>query len=613
MQQEKRIRTVKGIIKRNHPEIKKVDALFAEPAAERIGSLLPAARRIKYARKHGEDIFGFFDYDVDGVMSAAIFKEIMTDMGFVSAEDMPAAMDTPDKKQPVRYFIRFPRRFSEGYGVSEKAVDEMPEGALLFTADNGIGAYAPVAKAKEKGHTVIVTDHHPLNEGEKLPPADILVDPNVDAPEQESDYPSRCGAGLMYELARMLIVRKTPLYRCLLFAGIATISDVVPLTGANFRLARNMLSHICDSRYQTAGLHAMLFVLDCETVCTEEDLAFRLIPALNAPGRLFDNGARMAFDLVTFQGSAPAAKRMALQIRDINEKRKEEVEKGVALAEKEIRDHHMENDRALVIYRPEFPEGVVGIIAGHLAEKHHVPAFVLTDYKAPDKAPYEKGKKYGKGSGRTAGDVDLKSVLTQAETYLVSYGGHPKAAALTMDLLQLDGFRAFLNAAVPEQKSPDALTADLDIREKDIPAVFQDCRMYAPYGEGNPAVRVHVGKAEIQEVRFLGKKHDALKLTLKSGVQAIGFGLADAYLRMGTMVMPPDGRKAAGVSAYPESIQKDLAGRVIENLPKKLDLYGMLGLNHYTDRTGMVHQMCQIELYAIAPAPERASASKRSE
>ena len=96
-------------------------------------------------------------------------------------------------------------------------------------------------------------------------------------------------------------------------------------------------------------------------------------------------------------------------------------------------------------------------------------------------------------------------------------------------------------------------------------------------------------------------------------MQAIGFGLADAYLRMGTMVMPPDGRKAAGVSAYPESIQKDLAGRVIENLPKKLDLYGMLGLNHYTDRTGMVHQMCQIELYAIAPAPERASASKRSE
>jgi len=607
--QERKIRTVKGIILRNHPEIRKVDELFEEPESDIIGSLLSAARRLRYARKHGEDIFGFFDYDVDGICSAAVFQEIVTDMGFVP-------IDTPDSqsgKQPPRYFIRFPRRFSEGYGVSEKAVDEMPKGALLFTADNGISAYGPVSKAKQAGHTVIVTDHHPLNEGESLPPADILVDPNAGGAEQASDYRFRCGAGLMYELARMLITRKTPLYRCLLFAGIATISDVVPLTGANFRLARNMLSHICDSRYQTAGLHAMLSILDCGTVCTEEDLAFRLIPALNAPGRLYDNGAHMAFDLLTFQGSAPAARRMALQIRDINEKRKEEVETGVALAETEIKTRHMEHDRALVIYRPEFPEGVVGIIAGHLAERYHVPAFVLTKYEAPDKAPYEAGKLYGKGSGRTAGDVDLKSVLTSAKEYLPSFGGHPKAAALTMDLARLDEFREFLNRIVPEQKQPDGPTADLDIREKDIPTVFQDCQTYAPYGEGNPAVRVHIQRAEIQDVRFLGKKHDALKLTLASGVPAIGFGLADTYLRMGTMTAPPDGRSAGNASAYPESIQEDLHGRIITNLPKKLDLYGTLGLNHYTDRTGAVHQMCQVELYAIAPVPKRAATKKQPE
>lgn len=217
-------------------------------------------------------IYIFADYDCDGIMSGIIL--------YLSIQEYV-------KDIPVQ--IRFPRRFSEGYGISEKAVDEIPDGSLLLTVDNGITAVTPIQKAKEKGVRVIILDHHLA--GDILPDADWIVDPHTETNSAFQDY---CGAGLAYRFAKELLPKDHPLLdKLLVFAGIATVADMVPLLGANRYLVQKSLEYI-NAGIGTDGLRALLRILNVRHI-TEETYGFLIGPICNASGRILDNGAKDVF------------------------------------------------------------------------------------------------------------------------------------------------------------------------------------------------------------------------------------------------------------------------------------------------------------------------------
>ena len=202
---------------------------------------------------------------------------------------------------------RLPKRYSEGYGLSMRVVDEIDSGVVI-TVDNGIAALEQVKAAKRKGLTVIVLDHH--LPGNELPEADIVVDPHI-APEQSgfSDY---CGAGLSYKMAQLLIDDDDFLRKMEALAAIGTVADVMPLIGDNRIIVKEGLRYI-NQHDLPVGLLALINVVGARKVDEQTTGIFTIGPLLNAPGRLRDDGAMESLQLLITEDYAEAeAKAFAL-------------------------------------------------------------------------------------------------------------------------------------------------------------------------------------------------------------------------------------------------------------------------------------------------------------
>lgn len=220
------------------------------------------------------------DYDADGMNASAILYDAI--ISYLKANSLAEYAEVS---------VRLPRRYSEGYGLSEKIIDESESG-LIITVDNGIAAIDAIKKAKDKGIDVIILDHH-LG-GEKLLCADIIVDPHC---EGMSTFKHYCGAGLAYRFAEMLITNKDLLDKLLVLAGIATVADVVPLIGANRYLVRQSLKLI-NRGIATSGVLALVRKMRLEKI-TAEDYGYKIGPVCNASGRLLDDGAMDIFHLLS--------------------------------------------------------------------------------------------------------------------------------------------------------------------------------------------------------------------------------------------------------------------------------------------------------------------------
>lgn len=182
---------------------------FLHPDSEPfLYGLKESVKFIKQCIQDGSDIHIFADYDCDGIMSGSILFRALSEYLSLSG-----------KKQKIT--IRFPKRFTEGYGISESAVNEFDHG-LLITVDNGITAIDPIQKAKEKGMHVVVFDHHLA--GGTLPSADVIVDPHI---ETKSDFSQYCGAGIAFRFAKEILPKESPILdKLLVLAGIATVADI---------------------------------------------------------------------------------------------------------------------------------------------------------------------------------------------------------------------------------------------------------------------------------------------------------------------------------------------------------------------------------------------------
>lgn len=407
---------------------------------------------VQMLKEHHGPVLVVGDYDVDGIMASSIMYIGLKKAGYTDIS------------------VRLPKRLAEGYGISKKIIDEITKpDTLIITVDNGVAAVEPIKLAKDKGYKVIVTDHHQPSKGE-LPPADIIVDPHLTG----GDYIDFCGAGIALKfIEKLLGIKGGKLYT---YAYLATIADVVPLTGDNRRICRQGMSISPPASIRTL----MEFLgVDSEHY-TEEDLKFSVNPAINAASRILDD-ADIAFKLFTATNSEEMAKQAAL-LRDANVIRKQAVAEHMQLAEDIIDAYCMHGDCPLIVSLPDAKLGIVGIIAGRLAEQYNVPCIVLAEQDG-----------ILKGSARvpaTAEGYNIKKALDDVSELLEGYGGHTMAAGLSLKAENLDEFRNRMQKKI-EIKEKEGIF-DLEITENEIEQTIKEIRKYAPYGPQNevPIIKI---------------------------------------------------------------------------------------------------------------------------
>lgn len=225
------------------------------------------------------------DYDADGVTGTSILTMGLKEYGFTN----------------VSY--RIPRRISEGFGISDSIIDEINEG-LIITCDNGIAGLSAIKKAKEKGLSVIVIDHHSpvvIDDQTILPDADHIIDPH--AIPGSADFNGYCGAGLAYKfICALFDGNKQITQKYLGLAAIGTVADVMQLREENYVLVRNGLKALTIPTLCTKGLQALLSVLNLYKDIKSSDIAYRIGPTINSASRMNDAGATSAVELLTYDG-----------------------------------------------------------------------------------------------------------------------------------------------------------------------------------------------------------------------------------------------------------------------------------------------------------------------
>ena len=443
------------------------------------------------------------DYDVDGQCAAALLTRVLREAGATAHPFVP-------------------HRLRDGYDFGPAGLAEAQRvgAGVIITCDCGITAVESVAAARAAGMEVIVTDHH--LPGDVLPPASAVLDPRrPDCPSEDKDL---CGTGVAFKLAQALVrtlglSENLPLH-FLDYVALATVADVVPLTGENRILVRHGLKMLADSRW--VGLRALVETAGLAgKPLRAGHVGFILAPRLNAAGRIAD--AKDGLRLLLTEDPAEAAA-LARELETLNARRQaldqKILDEAIELADKTLRA----DDRALVLAADEWHPGVIGIVASRLVERYGRPTFMIA---------WEQDGVVGRGSGRSIAGFDLHAALHRCAPHLEKYGGHTMAAGLTIRRERYEDFRvAFLDVA-GQLLGPDDLApsqrVDLELPLGLVNGELERLiRHLEPCGAGNPAPVFGVRGARAVGARRVGTNH--LRFTLDDGsgvLPAIGFRWAD--------------------------------------------------------------------------------------
>jgi single-stranded-DNA-specific exonuclease len=477
----------------------------SEPDATLMLGMEQTVAMLRDAHAKGEKIVVHGDYDVDGVTATALLYQGLTWLGF-----------TAD------WFI--PNRFQEGYGISFNSVGQIHgrEAQWMISVDTGISANAEVARAKELGLKVILTDHHQAS-GE-LPPADAILNPN----QPGCPYPNKglSGVGVAYKLLNALAqsLRGETAERYLDLVALGSLADNVPLVGENRRLVKAGLRKLATAPSLGVGALMERAGLEKNRISSGE-LLFKVTPMLNAMGRM--GSPEISLRLLLSQSGDEAARYLDLMETENGKRRK--LDQGIT--EEAVRmvdaDPMHQISGCLVVASPEWHEGVIGIVAARMVERYHRPAFVLAIDQATGLA---------KGSGRTLTGFNLHKALGTASHLLEKWGGHYHACGLTIKAENIDAFRDLMNAAAAEfladndfvpRISPTVEIPLADLNE----ANMQWLQRFEPFGPLNEHPMFYTEDVELlAPPRVVGDKH--LKLTVgtpNASFDAIGFNLG--YLR----------------------------------------------------------------------------------
>lgn len=454
------------------------------------------------------------DYDIDGVTSTYILLKGLTRIG--------ANVDT-----------YIPDRVADGYGIHEHLIDRAESDKIdtIVTCDNGIAACAEIQMAKEKGMTVIVTDHHEIpyreENGERrviLPPADAILNPK----QCDCLYPNKnlCGAVVAFKYITALYerfdIQKKELEDYYELVAIATVGDVMDLQGENRILVKEGLRRLPNTKNK--GLQELIRANNLEdSKITAYHIGFVLGPCINASGRL-DTAAR-SLALLNASTKEEAAK-LAGDLTALNQSRKALTEKGKEEAIQLIETTELKNDRVLVVYLPECHESLAGIIAGRLREKYHKPAFVLT-----------RGEKCAKGSGRSIESYSMYDELVKCADLMVQFGGHPMAAGLSIEEENIEKFREQLNqnCTLTEEDLRPKIVIDVAMPISYITKeLVEQISLLEPFGKGNTKPVFAQKNLRVLDHSIIGKNKNVVKLKLLDpqgiSVEGIYFGETEDFV-----------------------------------------------------------------------------------
>jgi single-stranded-DNA-specific exonuclease len=495
-----------------------LDARFSdlrEPDA--LPNMSLASERILRAIRDKEPITIYGDYDADGMSGTAI---LMNCLRLLEAD--------------VQYYI--PNRLEDSYGLNCEALEKLFQRGrrVIVSVDCGIGSISEAAYCRERGLELIVTDHHSI--GDHLPEAHSIVHPGL--PGFEYPFHGLCGAGVALKLAwalcqltcanrkvnaslRQFLIEST----CI--AAIATVADVVPLLDENRIIVRNALKFMLQSA--PPGLAALLrrTNLGQKSMLTAEDLAFSIAPRLNAAGRL--GQAQLGVELLTTRDPERAAA-LAEYLDRLNSDR-ETLERSVSLAAtKQIKEHfNADSDPAFVLAGAGWHLGVIGVVAGRIAEKFHRPVVVI--------GLDPVGQKPGTGSARSQGIVNLHEALLECREHLVSSGGHAAAAGLKVEERHLSAFRqAFLDVVERKlggNKAVAKIEIDAEVTLKQINSLqlVHSIEKIAPFGANNPRpvlVASNVDLSEPAKTMGNGDRHFSARFVQHgTAMRAVAFGQAE--------------------------------------------------------------------------------------
>ena len=419
------------------------------------------------------------------------------------------------RKQGAQVGFYIPDRHGEGYGLNIAAIEQIAtHSKLLITVDCGITCAAEVARAKELGMRVIVTDHHQL--GPQIPECEAVLNPLL------GHYPFRrlCGAGVAFKLVQAMGGTEAiePLWE---LAALATIADIVPLMDENRVIVYYGLAAMAAT--QRPGLIALMESagVDMQKV-SSSDVAFRMAPRINAGGRLAL--ASRGVQLLTTR-RMDTAREIAEELNQDNIRRRElEIEIFQQADEMTRQQIDFMNERAIVVCGEGWNPGVIGLAASRLVEKYKWPTILLS-----------RDGDICVGSARSIPGVNIHEAMSTCRDLFIRFGGHAQAAGLTIEAKNVPEFKRRLSEAIREQAVPEAFIPteeyDLELELSEMTEAFVDAfSAMQPTGFGNPAPVFCVRGVHTTDVRTIGKDGAHLRMRLAQGSDmrsAIGFRMGD--------------------------------------------------------------------------------------
>ena len=448
------------------------------------------------------------DYDCDGIMSTSIMYKYLS-----------------HRTSNLSYYI--PDRFNEGYGMNiERLKKIVEEGKVktIITVDNGISAVEQTKFLKDNGIRVVITDHHTCPQ--VLPDAEAIV--NCHLSTSKYPYNDLCGAGVAYKLISLIESMSPSTYddfdELKDMAAVATIADVVPLTGENRAIVKERLPLLSKTR--SRGINAIIGTsssLYGITNLTAENVAFSISPLINSASRM--GNVDVAIKLMLADTTERAIE-LAQRLHGMNTARKIEEERITSLAiNSVITIPSIDCDYPIIVYGKEWNLGVIGIVAARIAEKFHVPAFVC--------ALTADGILHG--SARTYGSFNVINALTDAANTLCSFGGHPGAGGFSLPLSNFADFKSSVMESYfdyifnSESEPLTEADAELSLEGISVEAIQSLSDTLGPYGEANKEPVFITDNLTVIKASAIGKDKGTLKMVVKDEgghlLNCIGFNM----------------------------------------------------------------------------------------
>ena len=472
---------------------------FLEPQYEKLHSpflfkdMQKASDRIWQAMEDGEKICIYGDYDADAVTASAVLNQAFRQLDY----------------QNVESYI--PDRFSEGYGVNLEALEKIKNGGtkLIITVDCGTNSVDAAEWAKDSGVDLIITDHHEIVG--QTPQAYALINPKN--PAEQYPYREITGVGVAFKTAQAILAhsksRVAPGWEKWLLdlVAIGTVADCHSLMGENRILVKYGLKVLSKTKWP--GLRALMQTAGVDLVKKNPDtytLGFVLAPRLNAAGRLEHAG--VALDVI-LETDYPKALQKAARLEEINQRRQQLTASVVSEAKEQV--IRIQERKILALMGDNWPKGVVGLVAGRLAEEYYKPVIVL-----------ERTESFCTGSARTAGEFDILQAIKYSERHVVKFGGHKQAAGLTIRVEEFENFYAklleYADGNWNEEKAQKVLLLEAELEEADLS--LETCgflQQLEPFGVGNPQPKFLVQGLKILGIRPVGATGQHSQFQLQKG------------------------------------------------------------------------------------------------